>query len=218
MGFDGKIGVTDLSVHDGCLLGGNRVVIPPTGRQQAMDLFHNGHPGASRMKSLARSYIWWPDMDRDLEIRVKECEACQRARNQPPVSPLMPWELPQTPWERLHGEFAGPYEGKMFFDIQSPLSLYSKFEDLSIEQQHYKWIDHIRQTMWYRTNFENEMLASNDALMLHWKRTCWILHMWNQADNNQMVLQPITEYGWNIKSDVLTIQWDTENNEASIRE
>ena len=42
------------------------------------------------------------------------------------------------------------------FDIQSPLSLYSKFEDLSIEQQHYKWIDHIRQTMWY----ENEMLAS----------------------------------------------------------
>ena len=42
--------------------------------------------------------------------------------------------------------------------------------------------------------------------------------MWNQADNNQMVLQPITEYGWNIKSDVLTIQWDTENNEASIRE
>ena len=104
------------------------------------------------------------------------------------------------------------------FDIQSPLSLYSKFEDLSIEQQHYKWIDRIRQTMWYRTNFENEMLASNDALMLHWKRTCWILHMWNQADNNQMVLQPITEYGWNIKSDVLTIQWDTENNEASIRE
>ena len=75
------------------------------------------------------------------------------------------------------------------FDIQSPLSLHSKFEDLSIEQQHYKWIDHIRQTMWYRTNFENEMLASNDALMLHWKRTCWILHMWNQADNNQMVLQ-----------------------------
>ena len=72
----------ELSVHDGCLLWGNRVVILPTGRQQAMDLFHDGHPGASRMKSLVRSYIWWPDMDRDLEIRVKECEACQRARNQ----------------------------------------------------------------------------------------------------------------------------------------
>ena len=114
----------ELSVHDGCLLWGNRVVIPPTGRQQAMDLFHDGHPGASRMKSLARSYIWWPGMDRDLENRVKECEACQRACNQPPASPLMPWEVPQAPWERLHGDFAGPYEGKMFFIL---VDAYSKW-------------------------------------------------------------------------------------------
>ena len=55
------------------------------------------------------------------------------------------------------------------FDIQSPILLFSKFsEENSIEEQHYKWIDHIRQTMWYRTNFENEMLGSNEALMLHW--------------------------------------------------
>ena len=114
----------ELSVHNGCLLWGKRVVIPPTGRQQAMDLFHNGHPGVSRMKSLARSYIWWPGMDRDLENRVKECEACQRAHNQPPFSPLMPWEVPQVPWERLHGDFAGPYEGKMFFIL---VDAYSKW-------------------------------------------------------------------------------------------
>ena len=42
-------------------------------------------------------YIWWPGMDQDLENRVKECEAYQRTRNQPPASPLMLWELPQTP-------------------------------------------------------------------------------------------------------------------------
>ena len=34
------------------------------------------------------------------------------------------------------------------FDIQSPILLFPKFsEENSIEEQHYKWIDHIRQTM-----------------------------------------------------------------------
>ena len=42
--------------------------------------------------------------------------------------------------------------------------------------------------------------------------------MWGQADYNQMVLQPITQYGWNIKDEGLTIEWDTEENIAAIRE
>ena len=114
----------ELSVHDGCLLWGNRVVIPPAGRQQAMDLFHEGHPGASRMKSLARAYIWWPGMDSDLEHYVNECDVCQTIRNNPPQAPLLPWEYPQRPWVRVQADFAGPYEGKMFFIL---IDSYSKW-------------------------------------------------------------------------------------------
>ena len=112
----------EFSVHDGCLLWGNRVVVPSVGRQHAIDLFHEGHPGASRMKSLARSYVWWPGIDRDLESKVKSCHACQQVRNTPPPSPLIPWEFPQRPWERLHADFAGPYEGKMFFVVVDSFS------------------------------------------------------------------------------------------------
>ena len=114
----------ELSVHDGCLLWGNRVVIPPAGRQQAMDLFHEGHPGASWMKSLARAYIWWPGMDSDLEHYVNECDVCQTIRNNPPQAPLLPWEYPQRPWVRVQADFAGPYEGKMFFIL---IDSYSKW-------------------------------------------------------------------------------------------
>ena len=46
----------ELSVQDGCLLRGNRVVIPPEGREQVMELLHLGHPGNSRMKGLAYSF------------------------------------------------------------------------------------------------------------------------------------------------------------------
>ena len=28
----------------------------------------------------------------------------------------------------------------------------------------------VRNTIWYRTKFENEMVASDEALMFHWKR------------------------------------------------
>ena len=112
----------ELSVHDGCLLWGSRVIIPPAGRQKALELFHSGHPGASRMKSLARSYIWWPGVDTEIEQKVKSCHPCQLRRNTPPTSPLIPWEFPQHPWERLHADFAGPYEGKMFLVVVDAFS------------------------------------------------------------------------------------------------
>jgi hypothetical protein len=46
----------ELSVQDGCVLRGCRVVIPVVGREQIMDEIHNGHPGVSRKKSIARGF------------------------------------------------------------------------------------------------------------------------------------------------------------------
>jgi len=61
----------ELSVQIDCILWGTRVVISPQGRQKVIDELHATHPGISRMKSLARSYMWWPGMDEQLESKVK---------------------------------------------------------------------------------------------------------------------------------------------------
>ena len=63
----------ELSLFDGCILRGNRVIIPPEGRIRVMDLLHEGHPVTTRMKALAHSYVWWPGIDHDLQEKVKGC-------------------------------------------------------------------------------------------------------------------------------------------------
>ena len=59
-----------------------------------MEELHETHPGICKMKSLARSYAWWPKMDKNLKIRVRTCENCQINRKNLPEAPLHPWEWP----------------------------------------------------------------------------------------------------------------------------
>ena len=50
------------------------------------------------MKALARSFVWWPGIDNDLESVVKECNQCQLTRHSPAQAPLHPWEFPAAPY------------------------------------------------------------------------------------------------------------------------
>ena len=50
----------ELSLLDGCLLWGLRVVVPQSCHEAVLAELYEGHPGTSCMKSLARMYVWWP--------------------------------------------------------------------------------------------------------------------------------------------------------------
>ena len=107
----------ELGVEGGCVVWGCRIVVPSMGRELTLQMFHEAHPGVVRMKSLARSYMWWPGMDKDIETCVKKCAICQSSRKNPSVAPLHPWPVPATPWTRVHIDYAGPLEGRMFLLI-----------------------------------------------------------------------------------------------------
>ena len=104
----------ELSIQGGCLLWGSRVVIPPQGRKEVLSILHETHPGVFRMKSLARGYVWWPGMDKEIEERTRKCLTCQLQQKAPQIVPLHPWEWPYRPWSQLHIDYAGPFMGKMF--------------------------------------------------------------------------------------------------------
>ena len=100
-------------VEEGCLLWGFRVVIPRSLRQKLLQELHKDHPGVTHMKSVARSYMWWPGLDKD-ENRAKSCTACHAVKRAPPTVPLHPWVWPSRPWQCVHLDFAGPFQGSMF--------------------------------------------------------------------------------------------------------
>ena len=96
---------------------GGRVEIPPAGREPLLWEVHGGHSGVSQMKSLTRSLMQWPGMDRDIEEVVKHCNECQQDRPVPQAAPLHPWSWPSRPWARLHLDFASPMKGRMFLVV-----------------------------------------------------------------------------------------------------
>lgn len=107
----------ELSLLDECVLWGNRVIVPVVGREQVHDLLHDGHPGITKMKSIARQVVWWPSIDADLTNRVQCCEACQLNQKSATTAPLHTWEWPKKPWSRLHIDHAGPVEGKILLIV-----------------------------------------------------------------------------------------------------
>ncbi|XP_026536203.1 uncharacterized protein K02A2.6-like, partial [Notechis scutatus] len=97
-----------------CVLWGDRVIIPGRLQNKVLKLLHDGHRGIVRMKALARSYAWWPGMDRQIETWVATCNKCQETRSAPPKAPPTEWETPRGPWSRIHIDFAGPAKGHTF--------------------------------------------------------------------------------------------------------
>ena len=64
-------------------------------------------------EELARCFIWWSDIDKDIEAMARSCEACASYSHMPPEVALYPWEFPKFPWMRIHIDFEGPFFNKM---------------------------------------------------------------------------------------------------------
>ena len=96
----------ELTIEDGCILWGRRVVIPDAQRMHILNELHECHPGMCRMKALARSFVWWPGIDQDIEDTVRTCSACVEAHNTPKQVPLLLWPWATEPWQRIHIDYA----------------------------------------------------------------------------------------------------------------
>lgn len=113
-----------LLTDSGCIFYGSRLVIPAKLQRQVLDLLHLGHFGMQRMKQLARSVVYWPRIDDDIEELVRTCTSCAEHQNKPPKSANHPWMLPEKPWSRLHLDHAINFMGSDWLVL---VDAYSKY-------------------------------------------------------------------------------------------
>ena len=95
-----------LSTENGCVFYGLRVIIPSTLRNHILKLLHLGHFGMQRMKQLARSTVYWPRINFDIENLCRKCTSCGQFQNKPDKPSIHPWMMPEKPWSRLHLDHA----------------------------------------------------------------------------------------------------------------
>lgn len=66
------------------------MVIPTKGRDKMLKFLHQTHKGTSKMKGLARSYMWWPGMDESIDREVQACEECHNTKSHRPLHNCTP--------------------------------------------------------------------------------------------------------------------------------
>lgn len=112
------------------LLRSTRIVIPIILRERALMAAHEGHPGMSTMKSRLRSKVWWPKIDQNTEMFVKQCKGCTLMGAPSAPEPMKRTELPSKPWQDIAIDFCGPLpSGHNLFVI---VDYYSRFVEVEV--------------------------------------------------------------------------------------
>ena len=109
--------VLELSIQEGCVMWGQRVVIPETLRRKVMEILHEGHIGITKMKALARSFVYWPKLDSEIEEMTKKCKSCIMTSSANAEIKGHTWLTPSKPWERVHMDFAEDFMGTNFLIV-----------------------------------------------------------------------------------------------------
>ena len=113
----------DLTLEDGLVLKGSRIVIPASMRNQVLQAIHLGHQGENKCILRARESVFWPGISTDIRQMVKNCDLCNKHQPAQPKLPIMQPDLPTRPWEKLGTDIL-EFNGKKYLMV---VDYYSRF-------------------------------------------------------------------------------------------
>ena len=91
--------IGELSVKDGVVIRGSRIVIPSKLQKSVVEIAHEGYQGLVEAKQLLRSHIWFPGLDAKAASVINTCAACQAVVSVYAQEPITSTELPNGPCE-----------------------------------------------------------------------------------------------------------------------
>lgn len=118
-----------LTVHDGLLLRGTRLVIPSALQGDVLHRLHEGHLGVTKCRGRAKDTVWWPGLSSQLNNMVLKCKICIKER-QNVKEPLMPTDMPDRPWQTVGADLF-TLRGKTYLLVVDYFSRYVEIALLS---------------------------------------------------------------------------------------
>ena len=94
----------ELTIEDGLILKGTRIVIPNKQQQAILKQLHEGHLGLNKCKLRAKETVYWPGLNNELENLVLNCALCLKystAKHKLEPSLALGQEIPLYPWTKL---------------------------------------------------------------------------------------------------------------------
>lgn len=89
----------EVTFVDGLLFKGQKVIIPRTQKNDILVQLHRGHFGIQRTLSIAREYVFWIGLTKDVIDFVERCSVCQKTQRKNPKEPLILKCIPSYPFE-----------------------------------------------------------------------------------------------------------------------
>ena len=88
----------ELTVQDGIIFRGERILVPKELRAEMKKKVHAGHLGINSCLRRARDLLFWPGMSSDIRQFVEGCHTCASFAAKQPKQPLIISETPDSPW------------------------------------------------------------------------------------------------------------------------
>ena len=88
----------ELSIVNGIIIKGEKILVPSNLRQRVLSAEHDGHQGLEKTKGILRSKIWYPGIDKEIRELVRNCRGCQSAVNYTYREPLLTFRIRNAPY------------------------------------------------------------------------------------------------------------------------
>ena len=95
----------DLSIVDGVVMYGDRIVVPPTLRDQILETLHSAHQGTTSMTARAQASVFWPGLSAQLQRLRKDCIPCEEIAPSQPNPPPTPIIDPVYPFQQVCSDY-----------------------------------------------------------------------------------------------------------------
>ena len=91
----------ELTVQDGVVIRGERLVVPKSLRAKMTEKCHAGHLGINASLRRARDALFWPGISADVRNYVETCGVCASMPVKLTPEPVITNDVPDRPWQRV---------------------------------------------------------------------------------------------------------------------